>query len=146
MNVRIVPVGHPNWRAVADLDVAEEQRRFVAATTRYLSLTHMGEQGWAPLAILAHDATVGFAMWGHDPADDAYWIGGFLIDHAHQRRGYGRSAMEALIAMARASGAPRVKLSYDADNRVARALYAGLGFRETGEMSGDEIVAVLDLE
>ena len=85
-------------------------------------------------------------MWGHDSTDDACWVGGFLIDRAHQRRGHGRGAMQALIAMARASGAPCVKLSYDSDNRVARTLYASLGFRETGELEGDEIVAALDLE
>ena len=39
-----------------------------------------------------------------------------------------------------------VKLSYDAENLVARSLYASLGFRETGEREGEEIVASLDLE
>jgi diamine N-acetyltransferase len=146
VRVRIVPVGHHNWRAVADLEVTEDQRRFVGATTGYLALTHLGEQGWAPLAILADGKTVGFAMWGHDKVDDACWIGGFLIDRAHQRRGHGRSAMQALIAMAQASGAGCVKLSYDAENLVARSLYASLGFRETGEREGEEIVASLDLE
>lgn len=144
MAVRIVPVGHRNWRAVADLEVTAEQARFVRPTTGYLSLTHLGEQGWAPLAILNDGETVGFAMWAHDPADDACWVGGFLIDRAHQKRGYGRSAMQALIAMARASGAPQVKLGYSSDNRIAQTLYASLGFRETGELEGQEIVAALD--
>lgn len=54
--------------------------------------------------------------------------------------------MKALLAMARASGAPCVRLSYDPDNRAARSLYASLGFRETGELEADEIVAALDLE
>ena len=43
-------------------------------------------------------------------------------------------------------GAGCVKLSYDAENLVARSLYASLGFRETGEREGEEIVASLDLE
>ena len=30
-------------------------------------------------------------------------------------------------------------------NEIARKLYASLGFEETGEMDGDEIVAVLKL-
>ena len=84
-------------------------------------------------------------MWVHDPTDNACWIGGLLIDRAHQGHGRGRSAMNALIAIARASGAPCVKLSYDADNTVARSLYAQLGFRETGELEGTEVVAALDL-
>ncbi len=145
VEVRIVPVGHGNWRAIADLEVTEEQRRFVGSTTGYLSLTHLGEQGWAPLAILAGGVTVGFVMWAHDPSDDACWIGGFLIDRAHQRRGLGRAALEALIAMAYASGARVMKLSYDSENRAARALYEARGFRESGELVDEEIVASLDL-
>ena len=84
-------------------------------------------------------------MWVHDPTDNACWIGGFLIDRAHQGCGCGRSAMNALIAIARASGAPSLKLSYAPDNTVARSLYAKLGFRETGELEGTELVAALDL-
>ena len=53
--------------------------------------------------------------------------------------------MQALIAMAKSSGAGCIKLSYDAENLVARSLYASLGFRETGELEGEEIVASLDL-
>lgn len=146
VGVRIVPVGHGNWRAVADLEVAEDQRQFVGPTTGYLALTHLGDQGWAPLAILADGELVGFMMWAHDPTDDACWVGGVLVDRAHQRRGHGRSAMQALIGMARESGAPSVKLSYDSENSVARTLYASLGFRETGETVGDEIVVALNLE
>ena len=53
--------------------------------------------------------------------------------------------MQALIGMAQTSGAGCIKLSYDAENLVARSLYASLGFRETGEREGEEIVASLDL-
>jgi diamine N-acetyltransferase len=40
-------------------------------------------------------------------------------------------------------GCPNVGLSYTADNVAARALYASLGFRETGETADDgaEVVA-----
>ena len=36
-------------------------------------------------------------------------------------------------------------ISYEPENEIARKLYASLGFEETGEMDGDEIVAVLKL-
>ena len=43
---------------------------------------------------------------------------------------------------------PRVKtlaINYEPDNEVARALYASLGFQETGEIEHGEVVAVLHL-
>ena len=30
---------------------------------------------------------VGFVMWGIDPADESFWIGGLIIDRRHQRQG-----------------------------------------------------------
>ena len=65
-----------------------------------------------------------------------------VVDDEAEKLG---AALGALIAMAQASGADCVKLSYDADNLVARSLYASLGFRETGEREGEEIVVSLDL-
>jgi len=35
--------------------------------------------------------------------------------------------------------------SYEPENELAKKLYASFGFEETGEMDGDEIVAVLKL-
>ena len=36
-------------------------------------------------------------------------------------------------------------LSYEPENAVARELYHSFGFRETGEMDGEEVVAVMEL-
>ena len=37
-------------------------------------------------------------------------------------------------------------LSYEPDNETARRLYASYGFEETGEMDGEEVIAVLRLQ
>lgn len=39
----------------------------------------------------------------------------------------------------------RCRLSYAPENAAARALCRRFGFRETGEMDGDEVIAVLPL-
>ena len=132
-----------NWRACADLEVAAEQRDFVSPVARYLCLCHYGDV-WHPLAVCAGDEVVGFVMWAVDPSDQSGWIGGLVIDRARQRKGYGRAAVEALTRrLLETGGCSTCALSYSPANTVARDLYASLGFVETGEQEGDELVARL---
>lgn len=130
-----------NWRACAALEVGEEQKVFVAPVSYYLSLCAYGDSPWRPLAVRAGEDVVGFVMWGRDPADGSYWIGGLLIDRRHQRQGYGRAVVRQLLGRAAAEGYATAALSYDPRNTSARALYADLGFEETGELEGSETVA-----
>ena len=37
-------------------------------------------------------------------------------------------------------------LSYEPENKVAADLYRSFGFKETGEMDGEELIAVLELK
>jgi diamine N-acetyltransferase len=142
--MELVDVTADNWRAVAALDVRAEQREFVAATTYYLCLCHYG-QVWHPLAIVVDDTVIGFVMWAVDDSDGSHWIGGLVIDAAQQRRGYGREAIRLLIDRLKAEPNFReVALSYAAHN-PARALYAAIGFVETGETEDDELVARLSV-
>ncbi len=140
--VSLVPVDAATWRAVAELRVAREQARFVASPTHYLALCAY-EDVWQPLAVTSADGdVVGFLMWGIDDEDGSCWLGGVLVDAARQHRGFGRAAVvEALeLLRERASGAG-FALSYQPENTLAKSLYASLGFAETGEVDGDEVVA-----
>lgn len=143
----IAPVDGSNWREVADLEVAPEQRAFVMDPARYLALCCYGTAGWSPLAIRVGGRVVGFLMWAVDPDDGACWLGGILIDHAWQRRGIGRRAVRlALELLAERHGRRRFALSYRPENDVARRIYAGLGFVETGEREDDEVVARFEFD
>ena len=137
--VTLAPVDADNWRAVAGLTVTEAQRAWVAEPAYYLALCHYSPVGWRPLAITTADGgVIGFLMWAVDPEDGAAWLGGITVDAAHQGRGYGRAAVSAALAEI---DAPGFALSYQPDNTAARALYASLGFVETGEQEDDEVVA-----
>ena len=133
-----------NWRDVTSVRARRDQLRWVAEVTYYLTMCRYAG-GWSPLAIRADGRVVGFAMWAQDPDDlGSYWIGGFVIDRSHQRTGYGRSALDALITLL--SGMPGcrdVALSYRPGNAAAERLYAGAGFVQTEEHADDEIVARL---
>jgi len=141
-DVEIRPVTRDNWRAVVAVSARPDQADFVAPIAYYLALCRYDGE-WQPLGLWSGDSVVGFAMWAFDPDDGSRWIGGVVIDAADQGKGYGRAAMQAIIGFLREQGAPEVALSYEPENTVARRLYESLGFRETGEMEGDEIVARL---
>ena len=144
--VSLQPVNQDNWRDVASLSVAENQRDFVADPCYYLALCSYGNV-WQPLAICLDEQVVGFMMWAIDSADGSCWLGGILIDKTRQRHGYGRQAVQAAITMLREEhGHRNFALSYQPTNVAAKHLYSKLGFVETDEWEDGEIVARLSLE
>jgi diamine N-acetyltransferase len=143
--ISLRPVNQDNWRAVANLGVAENQRQFVAEPSYYLALCCYGGD-WQPLAIYLDDHVIGFMMWATDPADGSCWLGGILVDNDMQRRGFGTQAVLTAIAMLeREYGYQDFALSYQPSNLVAQNLYRRLGFVETNEREGAEVVARLSL-
>lgn len=142
--VMLRPVSRDNWREVAKLKVADPQREFVAEPCYYLALCSYGGD-WKPLAVYLGEQAIGFLMWAVDPADGSCWLGGILIDQSYQRRGYGRQAIQAAIAMlAGEHGYQHFALSYSPEN-PAKHLYHTLGFIETDEWEDNEAVARLSL-
>jgi diamine N-acetyltransferase len=138
--VRFVDVDATNWSFLAEVEPRSDQWEFVAPVTRYLCLAHYGGE-WHPLAIEVDGSIVGHVMWAVDEEDGSTWLGGLVIDAAHQGRGIGRATMEAALDRFTQNGTTNVALSYSPENVVARHLYRSMGFVETGEMEDDEIVA-----
>lgn len=137
------PVNRANWRAVTKLTVSEAQQAFVAAPCYYLALCAY-DQLWQPLAVMLGEQVIGFLMWAIDPADGSCWLGGILIDQHYQGQGYGKQAVSAALDLLHTQhGHQHFALSYQPANLVAKHLYASLGFAETGEAEGDEVVARL---
>lgn len=142
----LVDVDASNWGACAALRVEEGQRRWVADVTYYLCVCVYGDT-WHPLAIEVDNEVVGFVMWGIDD-DSSRWIGGLVVDAAHQGRGVGSAAViEVTRVLIAQPGCAGVALSCDPLNEAARSFYAGLGFLETGETAEDgaELVSRLGL-
>ena len=140
--VAIRPVNSDNWREVIKLEVTESQREFVAEPSHYLLLCSYGGL-WQPLAIYLGEQVIGFLMWAVDNEDGSCWLGGILIDKSHQRKGYGRQAIKSAITiLSDEHGYQNFALSYSPEN-PAKVLYHALGFIETDEWEGDEIVARL---
>lgn len=133
-----------NWRDVADMAPADDQRRFVAALgARYLLLSLRGGT-WNSLAVRAGDEVVGHVMWAYDEEDGTHWIGGMVVNAAEQGRGVGRATMRVLVRrLAALPSCREIRLSYHPENTTAARLYASLGFTPTGEFEDEEVVAAL---
>ncbi len=148
-----------NRRAIFNLEVAEDQQRFVASNLSsvascYVLSTNGGTP--IPLAIYADEQPVGFVMitygiTGYEIpsiAHDAYCILRLMIDREHQGRGYGREAMTKILELIRtfpAGPATYCWIQYEADNLPAKKLYESFGFRDNGEICDNEPVTVLKL-
>jgi diamine N-acetyltransferase len=153
---RICPVTKDNWRELIKLSVREDQRGFVASNLYSIAESQFGyddDDGnhWDTSAwgIYADEGQlVGFLMYGYNfPGSRLQaFIFRLMVDEKYQARGYGRFGMNWLLEQFKKD--ERIKgigISYEPENEVARKLYADLGFVETGEMLGDEVLAVLQL-
>ena len=141
-----------------DLDVTKEQRNFVAANAVSLAqgylCNHRGEYAKS-YAIYAKDQMVGFAMYEFQKledddtfGEDFYYFWRLMIDKNHQGKGYGKQAVEQIIAEVKtlpAGKAEHFYISYEPENKNAAALYKSLGFEETGTENDGETVARLKL-
>jgi len=134
-----------NWEAVVDLELAPAQRDLVADNAYSLAESKF-DPAACPRAIYAGKRVVGFLMYDISKGKKKALIYRFMIDRAHQGKGYGGAALAAAIKeIARVPGVRKVAISYMPGNRVARKFYAGFGFREVGRDEDGEMMAELKL-
>lgn len=142
MNISLRPVTAENWRTCIRLQVSDDQKEYVAPNLYSLAESRF-EPTCVPLAIYAGEEMVGFVMY--DASD--YHIARFMIDLHHQGKGYGRAAMQALLAQFEEERAhPVASLSFVPGNLAAERLYESVGFCKTGEMDGGELVMARPVE
>lgn len=136
-----------NRKAVEALTVAEDQEQYIASNRESLKTAEEEKAVARPFAICADGEIVGFTMFAFDLDDedteDRYWLWRLMIDKNLQSRGYGSAALHKIIDYFNANGAGYIKLSTKPTNRGALSLYHRFGFRENGEMNGEEIVLCL---
>jgi diamine N-acetyltransferase len=146
MTVTLRPITRENLWAVVDLKLHPGQEDFVAQNIDSIANASV-EPTFVPLAVYAGDALVGFAMYGQHPESGAWWVIRLMIDRDHQGKGYGRAAMEAVIAMmVERIGCDEIVTSFNPANAVALGLYTSLGFQPTGEIEDGEPLVRLRLE
>jgi diamine N-acetyltransferase len=143
--VTLEEVTEHNVRAICRLMVAPAQARFVAPNAISVAQAHFSPQAWFR-AVAADGVPVGFVMLYEEPEKAEYTLWRFMIDARHQGKGYGRAAIGLVLDHVRTlPGATELKTSWVATPGGPAPFYAGLGFRETGEMDEDEVVGSIAL-
>lgn len=147
MTINLTPVTRENWLEALELKVNQEQHCFVPTVAVSLAKVYIQPDGdnveYLPFAIYEGETIVGFLMHAYvEETTDMYWINGFLIDSKYQRKGYGKAALQQMIAYItdRFAQCREVRLTVYPDNHSAISLYRELGFVETGEHMGEECV------
>lgn len=119
----------------------EEQNKMVAPNAVSIAQAHFAEHAWFR-AIYADETPVGFVMLWDDPEKAEYFLWRLMIAGPHQRKGYGRRAIEQLVDYVRTRpDATELKASYVPIDGGPKAFYHKLGFQETGEvMHGEHVI------
>lgn len=132
-------------RAICALEVAPEQRGFVAPNAVSISQAYFEPKAWFR-AVYAGETPVGFVMLHDDSEAGEHFLWRFMIAAEHQGKGYGRRALDLVVAHLRSRPGARVLgSSYVPGDDGPGAFYRRYGFVETGEVDEGELVIRLDL-
>jgi len=131
-------------RAICALDVLPEQRDYVAPNVFSIAQAYFDDHAWFK-AVYAGETPVGFVMI-HDGENGEYFLWRLMIDREQQREGYGRRALDLIVAdLRKRPGAREIVSSYVPGDDGPEAFYRAYGFVETGEVKNDEVVIRLSL-
>lgn len=159
--LKLEKINAKNVWEILKLRVSENQKSFVAGNDisiieAYTTITGNGQA--FPFGIYQDNIPIGFLMIGFDTDD--YWddapliakgnynLWRLMIDKNYQNKGYGREAVRLALEYIKTfpcGAAEYCWLSYEPENEVASRLYRSFGFVETGELDGEELIAVLKL-
>lgn len=132
-NISFQAITSANVEAVQMISLHENQKNFIETADACLREAASVEQ-WRPVAILADEQIVGFAMYGSFGKQKDTWIDRIMIDKQQQGKGYGKQAMLALIEIVLATyNVKTIYLSIVEGNSVARQLYESIGFTYMNE-------------
>ncbi|UOK59190.1 GNAT family N-acetyltransferase [Bacillus sp. OVS6] len=141
MQIQLHPITKHNWETCISLKVQKEQERFVASNLYSLAESRF-ETTFLPLGLYTGNKMIGFAMIGKDPKDGVYWLVRFMVDQAHQGKGYGFAALQIVLSFmkSRYDVSPFLLLGVNPENGQAIRLYQKAGFIHTGKVENGEAI------
>ncbi len=144
--VTLRPVTAETVRAICRLAVGPGQERFVAPNAVSIAEGSFTPGAWFR-AIYADETPVGFVMLERSPETHGYVLWRFMIAAPYQRSGYGRRALELVVAEVRQAdpAATELMTSWVPGDGSPEGFYLGFGFEPTGEIEDGELVGRLRL-
>lgn len=123
------------------LEVAPNQRRYVASNEVSIAQAYFDREIAWFRAIYADETPVGFLMLLDDAEARNYFIWRLMVDAGFQKFGFAKRALELLFDYVRTRpGAKEIKVSYVPGDGSPQGFYEKLGFTPTGEVEDGEIV------
>ncbi|QFJ53522.1 GNAT family N-acetyltransferase [Pseudobutyrivibrio xylanivorans] len=146
--INLRKISEENFIDAFNLKLGHGQDKFVSHPIRSLAQAYVYRDQCQPFGIYDDDIMVGYVMVIYDYDIPEYNIWHMMIDEKHQGKGYGKAALEQILAYISTKpfgNSIRVTLTCNKDNKTALALYRNIGFIETGVVDDDEIELTLDI-
>jgi diamine N-acetyltransferase len=137
--VDLRPLSEENVMAVIKLNVAEDQKDYVAPNSVSIAQAAHTTDRWER-AIYADDVPIGYVLLSENRDKPRYYLWRYMIDQRYQRMGFGQTAMLQVIEYTRTlPKATEMFLSYVPGDGGPRPFYARLGFQDTGREEDGEL-------
>jgi diamine N-acetyltransferase len=125
--------------------LSEPKRYFVATNAISLAQANFTDRAWFR-AIYAGRTPIGFVMLSVDEEKSEYFVWRFMLGEPFHGRGYGRKAMDAIMAHVRTlPNAKELQLSYGQGPGSPEGFYKKIGFVPTGKAEHGEVYARIEL-
>ncbi len=134
MSVELREITAATVRTICGLEVAEEQRDYVAPVAVSIAQAHF-EPRATFRAICDGDEPVGFMLWRDEDKPGSAYLWRFMIDRRQQGKGYGRAALEQLFGMLKAQGLTTLSASVVRGEHSPLGFYLSIGFIEANEVT-----------
>jgi len=152
VTISLRQITNDNIELVLALRTTRDQERFVSSVADSLAEAAQVPQAnpWFR-AVYADDRPVGFVMlaWNVEPQPGIigpWFLWKLLIDHHHQRLGYGREVMRQVVELVQGQGATELLTSFTPGDGSPARFYELLGFVPTGDVDDEgEMLASLPL-
>ena len=135
--INLRKITEENFIDAFNLKLGEGQEKYVSS----LAQAYVYRDQCQPFGIYNDDEMVGYVMVIYDYDIPEYDIWHMMIDEKHQGKGYGKAAIEQVLAYIKTKpfgDSNRVTLTCNMDNTKALALYQNIGFLETGVVDDEE--------